>query len=90
VTYASDASPDKRNYLVDCSKIARVLPAFQPQWTARRGIEELYEAYKTYGLTFEEFTGMRYSRIDHIKSLQIDGKISPELRWLEAPLAPEA
>ena len=90
VTYASDASPDKRNYLVDCSKIARVLPAFQPQWTARRGIEELYEAYKEHGLTVEEFTGMRYSRIDHIKSLQIGGKISPELRWLEAPLAPEA
>lgn len=89
VTYASDASPDKRNYLVDCGKIARVLPSFQPQWTARRGIEELYTAYREYGLTLEEFTGLRYSRIDHIKSLKSEGKISPQLRWLEAPLAPE-
>jgi nucleoside-diphosphate-sugar epimerase len=89
VTYAAGASPDKRNYRVDCGKIARVLPSFQPQWTARRGIEELYEAYKRQDLSVEEFTGPRYSRIDHIKNLQSAGRISPALRWLEAPLAPE-
>jgi nucleoside-diphosphate-sugar epimerase len=89
VTYAAGASPDKRNYRVDCGKIARLVPAFQPQWTARKGIVQLYEAYKAQGLTAEEFTGPRYSRIDHIKNMQSEGRISPTLRWLEAPLAPE-
>jgi hypothetical protein len=89
VTYAAGASPDKRNYRVDCGKIARLVPAFQPQWTARKGIIQVYEAYKALGLTVEEFTGPRYSRIDHIKNMQSAGRISPTLRWLEAPLTPE-
>ncbi|MEM9093246.1 MAG: SDR family oxidoreductase, partial [Cyanobacteria bacterium P01_F01_bin.53] len=44
VEYAKDAGPDKRCYRVDCSKILRVLPEFQPQWSARKGVEELYAA----------------------------------------------
>ena len=34
-----------RNYRVNCDKIAETLPAFEPQWTVRRGVEELYDAY---------------------------------------------
>ena len=56
-TFAEGGGPDKRSYRVDCSKIARVLPEFEPQWTVRRGVEQLYEAYARNGLTFEEFTG---------------------------------
>ena len=40
ITYADDAGPDKRCYRVDCGKIERVLPAFQPRWDARRGARE--------------------------------------------------
>ena len=39
-SFADGGGPDKRCYRVDCSKIARVLPAFKPQWTVaprRRG-----------------------------------------------------
>src|SRR5215208_1225294 len=50
ITYAEGAGPDKRCYRVDCGKIARVLPDFQPRWDARRGAEELYEAYRRAGL----------------------------------------
>ena len=42
--FAGDASPDTRNYRVDCSKIARALPNFAPQWTARKGAAQLYKA----------------------------------------------
>ena len=45
VTFAEDAGPDTRNYRVNCDKLAATLPAFEPQWTVRRGVEELYEAY---------------------------------------------
>ena len=81
IEYAPDAGPDKRCYRVDCSKIARVLPDFQPQWNARKGAAELYEAYQKVGLTLEEFEGTKYQRIAHIKYL-IDNKLlDGELRW---------
>ncbi|MEM6451192.1 MAG: NAD(P)-dependent oxidoreductase [Cyanobacteria bacterium P01_D01_bin.105] len=81
IEYAPDAGPDKRCYRVDCSKIKQVLPDFDPQWNARKGVIELYEAYKKVGLTLEEFEGNRYQRIAHIKSLIADGKLGEDLRW---------
>ena len=35
IEVAPDAGPDKRSYRVSFEKIARVLPAFKPQWNAR-------------------------------------------------------
>lgn len=81
VEYAADAGPDKRCYRVDCSKIQRVLPEFQPQWDARKGVQELYAAYQKVGLTLEEFEGDRYQRIAHIKSLLAANRLSADLRW---------
>jgi nucleoside-diphosphate-sugar epimerase len=81
VGFAPDAGPDTRNYRVDCNKLARVLHDFKPQWTARRGIEQLYEEYKKVGLTLEEFEGPKYMRIAHIKGLVDTGKLDKNLRW---------
>jgi nucleoside-diphosphate-sugar epimerase len=82
VSFAPDASPDKRNYRVDCSFIQRQVPEFQPQWTVRKGAVELYEAYKANGLTLEEFEGKRYKRIDHVRMLIADGIIDDSLRHI--------
>lgn len=81
IEYAPDAGPDKRCYRVDCSKIAQTLPEFKPQWTARRGAEELYAAYQKIGLTLEDFEGERYKRIAHIKYLLANGLLDESLRW---------
>ncbi len=81
IEYAPDAGPDKRTYRVDCSKIRRVLPEFQPQWDARRGAVELYEAYTRVGLRQEEFEGPRYKRIAHIQYLQAQNLLDSQLRW---------
>lgn len=81
VEFAEGASPDKRNYRVDSSKIARTLPEYKPQWTARRGAQQLYEAYRRVGLQVEEFEGPRYRRIDHIKMLMAEGRLDERLRW---------
>ncbi len=51
VEYAPGGGPDKRCYRVSCDKIRRVLPSFRPQWTARKGAQELYEAYRAAGLS---------------------------------------
>lgn len=81
IEYAPDASPDKRCYRVDCNKIARVLHDFKPQWTVRRGIEQLYDAYKRIGLTLEEFEGPKFMRIAHVKHLIENRLLDNELRW---------
>jgi nucleoside-diphosphate-sugar epimerase len=81
IEYAPDAGPDSRCYRVDCNKIARTLHGFKPQWTARRGVEELYQAYRSVGLTLEDFEGDRYKRIAHIKRLVGEGKLNEGLRW---------
>ena len=79
-SFADGGGPDKRSYQVDCSKLARTLPESRPRWTVRRGVEELYEAYRREGLTFEQFTGPRYLRIKRVHALQEAGRLDGELR----------
>jgi nucleoside-diphosphate-sugar epimerase len=83
VEYAKDGEPDKRTYRVNFDKIARTLPEFKPQWNARRGAKELYDAYVRYGAKLDEFEGPKYKRIDHIKQLQSAGILDSNLRWTE-------
>lgn len=82
IEFAPDAGPDTRCYRVDCNKIARTLHSFKPQWTVRRGIQQLYEKYKEVGLSLEEFEGERFKRIDHIKKLLQENRIDDNLRPL--------
>jgi nucleoside-diphosphate-sugar epimerase len=82
VQYAVDASPDRRTYRVDCSKISRLLPKFRPQWTAHRGARELYQKYCEHGLLLEDFEGVRYQRLAYLQSLIARGAIDCNLRWL--------
>ena len=84
--YAADAGPDERSYRVSFEKIRRVLPEFTPKWDARKGAEQLYQAYRSSSLTLEEFEGPRYQRIGHIKKLMAEGIIGVDLRHTQ-PLA---
>jgi nucleoside-diphosphate-sugar epimerase len=81
ILYARGGGPDARCYRVDCGKLAAKLPAFQPRWTVRRGIEELWSAFRRHGLTREAFTGPKYMRIHQIKKLQAEGRLDERLRW---------
>lgn len=81
IDYAPGASPDKRSYRVNFDKIKRELPNFQPQWNARKGAEELYQAYQEYGLKKDDFDGPRFKRIDHLKILLNSGRLASDLRW---------
>ena len=54
----------------------------------RRGVEQLYTAYRRYGLTEEEFLGTKYLRIKRIKELQSQGRLDGSLRWrVDVPAA---
>jgi nucleoside-diphosphate-sugar epimerase len=79
--YAPGGGPDKRCYRVTCDKIARVLPSFRPQWTARKGAQELYDAYRAAGLTAEDTQNGRYVRLSQIQRLQKGGQLDGSLRW---------
>jgi nucleoside-diphosphate-sugar epimerase len=81
IDFAPTAGPDKRNYRVNCDKIARTLHEFKPQWTARRGIQELYDAFQKVGLALEDFEGITYMRIAHLKKLIEDGLLTDNLYW---------
>ncbi|HET9188032.1 MAG TPA: SDR family oxidoreductase [Acidothermaceae bacterium] len=83
-TFGPGAGPDLRNYRVNCDLITQVLPAYQPQWTVRRGVEELYAAYQEEGLTLEDLTGARFQRIKHILALQEAGLVDQQLRVVGA------
>jgi nucleoside-diphosphate-sugar epimerase len=89
IDFAPDAGPDKRNYRVDCNRIARTLHEFKPQWTARRGVEQLYEAFMRVGLTLEDFEGERFKRIAHVKKLIASGQVDGRLRRQSAALEPQ-
>jgi nucleoside-diphosphate-sugar epimerase len=80
VEYAPDGCPDKRCYRINCDKIRRALPGFEPRWTARRGAQELYSAYSAAGLTQEDFESGRYVRIRHIRRLLKAGQMDGNLR----------
>ena len=84
IEYAAGGGPDKRCYRVNCDKIRRVLPNFRPQWTARKGAQELYEAYRTAGLSVADLERGRYIRINHIQRLMKAGTLDASLRWTSA------
>jgi len=84
IEYATDAGPDRRSYRVSFEKIGRKLPQFKPRWDAKKGAEQLYEAYQASRLTLEEFEGPRYQRIGHIKKLIAEGILGADLRYCAA------
>lgn len=83
VELSKDNFPDPRNYKVDASKIHKSIPEFKPIWNARKGAEELFDAYKKLGLTLQEFEGIKYQRIGHIKYLLENNIIDKNLYWIK-------
>jgi nucleoside-diphosphate-sugar epimerase len=81
VQYVPGGGPDKRCYLVSCEKIRRVLPNFRPQWTARKGVQELCDAYRACGLTREDWERGRYVRMRQIQRLLDTRELGNSLRW---------
>src|SRR5713226_2476225 len=87
VEYAPGGGPDKRCYRVTCDKIHRALPGFRPQWTARKGAQELFDAYRSVRLTSEDLECGRYIRIAQIQRLQKARQLDTSLRWRERVMA---
>jgi nucleoside-diphosphate-sugar epimerase len=81
IEYAPGGGPDKRCYRINCDKLPRLVPAFQPQWDARKGAKELYEAYKAVGLTSSDLETGRYIRLKNLQKLMSAGSLDATLHW---------
>jgi nucleoside-diphosphate-sugar epimerase len=81
IEYAAGGGPDKRCYRVDCGKIRQAVPSFRPQWNARLGARQLYDAYRIIGLTAADLEGTRYIRLRRIRELLAAGVLDASLRW---------
>jgi nucleoside-diphosphate-sugar epimerase len=84
VRYAEDGGPDLRCYRADFSKVRTVVPEFQPKWTVRDGVIELYEAFQRHGLTTDAIRS-RYTRLAHLSRLMAEGRIDSTLRRTAVP-----
>jgi nucleoside-diphosphate-sugar epimerase len=82
IEYDPGAGPDPRCYRVNCDKLPRVIPAYQPQWTARAAVKQVYESIKTYGLTLDEFEGARYARLPHMKKLIAEEVVDERFNYI--------
>jgi nucleoside-diphosphate-sugar epimerase len=82
IAYAEGGGPDPRCYRVNCDKIAAMLPAFQPEWTVKRGVAELHGAFARNRLTKDMFA--QYVRLAQVQRLQRDNRLDAALRWQAA------
>jgi nucleoside-diphosphate-sugar epimerase len=81
VSFADGASPDTRNYRVDCDRIRELFPEYEPTWTVRDGVRQLYQAYVEHGLDADLLHSGVLTRIAHVRGLLDDGRLQPDLRW---------
>ncbi len=82
VEYTGEHGSDSRTYKVNFDKVNTVLKDyFQPKWQVSEGVKQLYEAFKSYGLTLDEFTGNKYIRINQLKKLVKEKKLDDNLFW---------
>lgn len=82
VEYTYEHGADSRTYRVSFDKISTKLRGiFTPEWHIEKGVREIYEAYKAHGLTYEEFTGNKYIRLNQLKKLLQQKAIDENLSW---------
>jgi nucleoside-diphosphate-sugar epimerase len=83
VTFAEGASADPRSYRVDFTKFESAFPHCRFEWTAERGVDELAGGYEEVGLTFDDFQGHRFIRLEQLRRLLDADALDAKLRWLQ-------
>ncbi len=86
VVYAAGASSDSRTYHVCFAKIREMLPAFEPAWSLEQGIRQLYNAFESNRLSFEDFDGHKYTRLKQLRFLLDANCLDSELRWTKTAI----
>ena len=74
-------SSQSYSYRLDCNKIARKLPEFKPQWTIRKGLNQLYQSFDRVRLRLTDLEGSRFGRVAHVNKLIAENQLDKNLRW---------
>ena len=72
---------DQRTYKADFAKFKRTFPKFDWRWTALKGADELYTAFREIGLTSGQFTDKRFTRLSWLHHLLEEACVDESLRW---------
>jgi nucleoside-diphosphate-sugar epimerase len=83
VEVLGESSADQRTYKADFAKFARTFPDFEWQWGARTGAAELATKFAEIGLTYEDYTSPRFTRLRWLEHL-LEGSVDGSLRWVES------
>lgn len=81
ITFAEGASADARDYKVNFDKLAKQVPGFVPKWNVARGVDDLLSNFQERGLTLEDLTGPRFTRLERVNLLMHEGRLTADLRW---------
>jgi nucleoside-diphosphate-sugar epimerase len=79
VETAKGATKDHRSYRVSFRKVSK-LRNYRPQWSVRKGIQELKAAFEANRLTYEVFQRADYHNVRKIQELISSGKLDSTLR----------
>ena len=77
----SSPDADQRTYKTDFGKFARTFPDFRFRWTVEEGAKELAEVFRALGLTREDVTDKRFTRLKWLRYLLDTGRLKGSLRW---------
>ncbi len=83
IVYAPGGGPDARSYRVDFGKLAATFPELELTGSVPQGAAELAAAYVREGLTAEDISGSRYTRLRRIRELQDRGLMDSSLAMVE-------
>jgi nucleoside-diphosphate-sugar epimerase len=78
---------DRRTYKADFGKFARTFPDFQWRWDARTGARDLVERFERMGLSNEQYTDARFTRLRWLSHLRAQRRLDDSLRWTAAAVA---
>jgi nucleoside-diphosphate-sugar epimerase len=79
--FAGQSNPDPRDYRVDFTKLHTTFPEFKPEWDARKGASEIFDAYQRAELMDTDMTSRKYTRLAQLQHLLQGGVLDSSLRW---------
>ena len=91
VTINTDAQPDSRSYRVDFSLFQKLAPQHQPQKRFDIAVRELRDQIGAIDFGRAPFRNSRFLRLNVLRALKVDNRLSQDLRWCtpgNAELAP--
>jgi hypothetical protein len=57
------------------------LPEFRPEWDVDRGIAQLVERFREFGLTHAQFAGREFTRLKQLQHLIESAELDGALQW---------